>query len=692
MSELELGRLFAPFHPESVSVLTNRCYGFVNFSSVAASIRAQQAMHGFTAYGRPMRIEFARGGKPTRFLEVANIGSNQSKEKLQELFAPFGDIDTIAFHAQRGRAFVDFKWTEAAVEAYTNLQGKDMGGADGLAMEFVPKSGQPSAALAQLGQPDRGQPAMSSGPGGDPAGLDGGRATRRGTRGGRPKRERDAPPPIGGGVPEPGRKVTHAMSDAGDPTTVLWVGVPKGMKLSERQLRGAFAPFGEILRLKTFSNRDYSFVEYTTLSSAMAAMANLQGGRLFNNPRILLKYSKSKITDDVVKQHQAQGLSEGKRQLGYGQGGYMDGGAGMGYGGDGGIGHGYNQSAKRARLGSDAPSQASKDPLANVQPGTVVWQGVLTKSGTPVCRARATLLRGTLRQEHILPDAISFVARTELATLANHVTPDAAVITLEAVDASERSAFFEFGNYLAERGRAAVARLPSGQATMFAVPPSDFSRMAIQSQRNDVLFGVLMASNAGPQVLPSEPTAPPMGVGGNVQSTGAGQAVGMAGSMGGGLGYANNSVLPQQQPQQPPTMPRQQQSVPPPFMLPPPPPQQQQQQQQLQQQPPPLPATGGFNPSAPYDPAMPQQALQPHAQQMPSQQLPSVPQQQVPGQQWGGMGGGMPHQPQPPFAQPQPPAQPQAQQPSSDPTQLYNQLLGQAASLIQQLSNPPKNR
>ena len=107
MSELELGRLFAPFHPESVSVLTNRCYGFVNFSSVAASIRAQQAMHGFTAYGRPMRIEFARGGKPTRFLEVANIGSNQSKEKLQELFAPFGDIDTIAFHAQRGRAFVD---------------------------------------------------------------------------------------------------------------------------------------------------------------------------------------------------------------------------------------------------------------------------------------------------------------------------------------------------------------------------------------------------------------------------------------------------------------------------------------------------------------------------------------------------------------------------------------------------------
>ena len=691
MSELELGRLFAPFHPESVSVLTNRCYGFVNFSSVAASIRAQQAMHGFTAYGRPMRIEFARGGKPTRFLEVANIGSNQSKEKLQELFAPFGDIDTIAFHAQRGRAFVDFKWTEAAVEAYTNLQGKDMGGADGLAMEFVPKSGQPSAALAQLGQPDRGQPAMPSGPGGDPAGLDGGRATRRGTRGGRPKRERDAPPPMGGGVPEPGRKVTHAMSDAGDPTTVLWVGVPKGMKLSERQLRGAFAPFGEILRLKTFSNRDYSFVEYTTLSSAMAAMANLQGGRLFNNPRILLKYSKSKITDDVVKQHQAQGLSEGKRQLGYGQGGYMDGGAGMGYAGDGGIGHGYNQSAKRARLGSDAPSQASKDPLANVQPGTVVWQGVLTKNGTPVCRARATLLRGTLRQEHILPDAISFVARTELATLANHVTPDAAVITLEAVDASERSAFFEFGNYLAERGRAAVARLPSGQATMFAVPPSDFSRMAIQSQRNDVLFGVLMASNAGPQVLPSEPTAPPMGVGGNVQSTGTGQAVGMAGSMGGGLGYANNSVLPQQQPQQPPTMQRQQQSVPPPFMLPPPP-QQQQQQQQLQQQPPPLPATGGFNPSAPYDPAMPQQALQPHAQQMPSQQLPSVPQQQVPGQQWGGMGGGMPHQPQPPFAQPQPPAQPQAQQPSSDPTQLYNQLLGQAASLIQQLSNQPKNR
>ena len=650
-----------------------------------ASIRA--ASHARLGCVRPLDAHRACARRQTDALPRGDIGSNQSKEKLQELFAPFGDIDTIAFHAQRGRAFVDFKWTEAAVEAYTNLQGKDMGGADGLAMEFVPKSGQPSAALAQLGQPDRGQPAMPSGPGGDPAGLDGGRATRRGTRGGRPKRERDAPPPMGGGVPEPGRKVTHAMSDAGDPTTVLWVGVPKGMKLSERQLRGAFAPFGEILRLKTFSNRDYSFVEYTTLSSAMAAMAKLQGGRLFNNPRILLKYSKSKITDDVVKQHQAQGLSEGKRQLGYGQGGYMDGGAGMGYGGDGGIGHGYNQSAKRARLGSDAPSQASKDPLANVQPGTVVWQGVLTKSGTPVCRARATLLRGTLRQEHILPDAISFVARTELATLANHVTPDAAVITLEAVDASERSAFFEFGNYLAERGRAAVARLPSGQATMFAVPPSDFSRMAIQSQRNDVLFGVLMASNAGPQVLPSEPTAPPMGVGGNVQSTGAGQAVGMAGSMGGGglrqqlRCRSNSTAAPpcnaSSSPSRRHSCCRRRGSS---------------SSSSSCSNNPRLSPPRAAQSSAPYDPAMPQQALQPHAQQMPSQQLPSVPQQQVPGQQWGGMGGGMPHQPQPPFAQPQPPAQPQAQQPSSDPTQLYNQLLGQAASLIQQLSNQPKNR
>ena len=525
-------------------------------------------------------------------------------------------------------------------------------------------------------------PGMMPGmPGGVPAGPqpplpDGGR--RRGGRGGGRGGGRD-------GGRDPGR-VTHAMSDAGNPTTVLWVGIPKGEKVPEMALRSAFAPFGEILRIKTFHNRDYAFVEYTTLPPAMAAMATLQG-KLFGNPRILLKYSKSQITDDVVKQHVAAGLSEGSKR---GMGSAHGIGSGMGSGGYG----SYEPDAKRARYGASsgpgqmmsmqgqmggqmggqtASSPPQRDPrrsaaptsggpdsgfLSSIQPGTVVWEGQLTKSGNPVCRARAVLLRGTLRQEHILPDAISFAARTDLATLANHLTADAAVLTLEAIDERERPAFFEFGNYLAERGRAAVARLPSGQATMFAVPPSDFSRMAIQSQRNDVLFGVLMASNSGVAVLPPDPAGAMVGLRQQEPQQQAQQGLGQHA----GMAQQTQQLGMQQAYGQTPQMGMQaQQGVEMGY---------QSQQQGMQQQ----------QPHAPTGmPPMPPQQQQSYQQQ---------PQQQYTQQQG--------------FQQQQPQQQPQQQQgypqqpgaaaaPSSDPTALYEQLLGQAASLIQQLGHQQPN-
>ena len=124
-SEAELRRLFAPFQPESVTVLTNRCYGFVNFYTVAASIRASQAMQGYMAYGRSMRIEYARGGKPTRFLEVVNIGPTQSRETLLAIFEPFGQIEDIDYRPAPGQAFVDFKVCSSALIALCTCRSAD---------------------------------------------------------------------------------------------------------------------------------------------------------------------------------------------------------------------------------------------------------------------------------------------------------------------------------------------------------------------------------------------------------------------------------------------------------------------------------------------------------------------------------------------------------------------------------------
>lgn len=77
-----------------------------------------------------------------------------------------------------------------------------------------------------------------------------------------------------------------------EPSEILWIGFPPGLKVDEARLWEAFSPFGEVCRVTTFPGRTYAFVQYTSIASACRAKEALQG-KLFNNPRVSICFSRS---------------------------------------------------------------------------------------------------------------------------------------------------------------------------------------------------------------------------------------------------------------------------------------------------------------------------------------------------------------------------------------------------------------
>jgi hypothetical protein len=72
------------------------------------------------------------------------------------------------------------------------------------------------------------------------------------------------------------------------------------MKMDERKLHKAFSPFGGIERITTFPGRTYAFVEFHSIKAAARAKNVLQG-KLFNDPRVSISFSKSEV--GPVEQH-----------------------------------------------------------------------------------------------------------------------------------------------------------------------------------------------------------------------------------------------------------------------------------------------------------------------------------------------------------------------------------------------------
>jgi len=84
----------------------------------------------------------------------------------------------------------------------------------------------------------------------------------------------------------------HKRNRSTDPSDVLWIGFPPGLKVDETLLWEAFSPFGKVLRVTTFPGRTYAFVQYTSIAAACRAKEALQG-KLFNNPRVSICFSRN---------------------------------------------------------------------------------------------------------------------------------------------------------------------------------------------------------------------------------------------------------------------------------------------------------------------------------------------------------------------------------------------------------------
>jgi len=101
---------------------------------------------------------------------VGNLSFNTTKEELEALFAPMGEIAEVFLPLDRdsgrprGFAFVTFAASESAVEAIQKLDGAELGGRNLRVNEATAeRSGRPGGGGRSFGGPGGGR-----GPGGPP--------------------------------------------------------------------------------------------------------------------------------------------------------------------------------------------------------------------------------------------------------------------------------------------------------------------------------------------------------------------------------------------------------------------------------------------------------------------------------------------------------------------------------------------
>ncbi|GFP95800.1 flowering time control protein fpa [Phtheirospermum japonicum] len=273
VSEVELRSIFERHGKlDSVSTYPSRSYAFICFKDLDGAKSARQGLQGYALHGNSLKIEFAKPAKPCKSLWVAGIGPSISKEELEKEFLRYGKIQEFRFLKDRNTAYVDYVGLENATQALKNLNGKRFGGSqirvDFLRSQSSKRELGPDAKEGQFSSrnvaPDirwMGQDSLNNFP--EPS-LSG------------PKRKNQfllIGPQFGDGLP----------------TKVLWIRHPPSVILEEDMLHNAMILFGEIERIKTFSDRNYAFVEFRSVEEARQAKEGLQG-KLFNDPRILIDY------------------------------------------------------------------------------------------------------------------------------------------------------------------------------------------------------------------------------------------------------------------------------------------------------------------------------------------------------------------------------------------------------------------
>ncbi|KAI8049937.1 hypothetical protein BDF22DRAFT_745809 [Syncephalis plumigaleata] len=163
VTSTDLMQIFSAYGAvESLRVLPDRDCAFINYQQVEDASRAHDDMRGARLGGSLIRVGFGKadvygtdmqGMQPTRALWIGNISPHTTTQILQQIFTPFGAIESVRVLTHKNCGFVNFERTEDAMRAKSVMNGQEIAGAivrigfaKVPALELTPGAGATSAA------------------------------------------------------------------------------------------------------------------------------------------------------------------------------------------------------------------------------------------------------------------------------------------------------------------------------------------------------------------------------------------------------------------------------------------------------------------------------------------------------------------------------------------------------------------
>ncbi|CAI9762888.1 unnamed protein product [Fraxinus pennsylvanica] len=277
VSESELKALFEKHGKvDSVTLYPGRNYAFMYFKDIEAAKGAKQRLQGYVLRGIPLKIEFAKSAKPCKSLWIAGVSQSVSKEELEKEFSRFGKIQELRFLRDRSTAYVNYIQLEDASQALKSMNGKQIGG-DHIRVDFLRSHSsrrEPDLDAREgpfpsrnLGPPDLQWMAQDSMQNFNEHNLIGSMREHQ--------------------FITPGARQGDLQL-----TKVLWICHPPSVILEEEMIHNAMILFGEIEWIKILPDRHCAFVAFRSIEEARRAKEGLEG-KLFNDPRISIEYSRS---------------------------------------------------------------------------------------------------------------------------------------------------------------------------------------------------------------------------------------------------------------------------------------------------------------------------------------------------------------------------------------------------------------
>lgn len=286
ITENMLMETFAKFGEiDSVAVYPQRFIAFVYFKHIEHAKAAKKGLQGVLMGSSSLKIEFARAAKPSKYLWVSGLSRTLTKEQIIAEFMKFGHVEEFKFVRERSCAIVDYSKVEDAMSAVKYLNGRQLGN-DSIRVDFL--RSQPLKRESAVNPHFRADELRDV------------RANDQRIRMGtsdvvRKYSDTVTRPP----EPLPGIQAkiqtAHGIEGGkkqGSPSKILWIGYPPSVDIDEQRLHNALILFGEVERIKSFPSRHYAFVEFRSVDEARCAKDGIYG-RLFNDPRIQIRYSNS---------------------------------------------------------------------------------------------------------------------------------------------------------------------------------------------------------------------------------------------------------------------------------------------------------------------------------------------------------------------------------------------------------------